>query len=64
MSLGCLNCSVLIMDGQFCSETCEREFLTKCREMKVYGDWLDREQERRQEMTDVYEQHRSKEEKS
>lgn len=50
MSLGCLNCRLLIMDGQFCSEKCEVEFLTTCREMKIDGNYLEREQERRDKL--------------
>ena len=47
MSWSCLNCRLLITDGQFCSENCERAFFMACRDLRIDGDWLDREKERR-----------------
>ena len=52
MSLGCLNCRLLIMDGQFCSKKCEIEYLTECRNLKIDGMWLELERLRRGKITD------------
>ena len=51
MNLGCLCCRTLITNGQFCSSECEIGFLRTCRSMKIDGNWLEAEEDRRKEIT-------------